>query len=314
MRAFAVDGFGEAGSVRELPEPEPGDGEVRVRVAAASVNPVDAAAVQGYLKDYAEHRFPLIPGIDASGEVEAVGAGVGRWTPGDAVFGAAGKMIVGEGTYAEVTTMSAAAVIARPASLDDVAAAALPLAGVSALQMLEAIEPGEGETVLVVGASGGVGSFLVPLAAGRGARVIAVARAENHAYVRERGASETIDYTQADVAEALSALSPGGIDAIADLVGDRQQVALLAERLREGGRAASLVGAVDPEALRSKGFTAVNVQTVVTAERLEALLRGLEAGTFAAPWIATFPLERAGEALAKVGERHVRGKVVLALA
>jgi NADPH:quinone reductase-like Zn-dependent oxidoreductase len=108
LRAFALDSFGEPGSMRELPTPGPVDGQVLVRVCAAGVNPFDAYVAGGYAKDVLEHRFPLVPGHDAAGVVEAVGDGVEQPAVGDEVFGAVGKPYLGEGTYAEMATMSAA--------------------------------------------------------------------------------------------------------------------------------------------------------------------------------------------------------------
>ena len=118
MKAFALDGFGEQGSVRDLPVPDPAEGQVRLRIAVAGVNPFDAAVVQGYLKDHMEHRFPLVPGMDASGTVEAMGEGVEGYAVGDEVFGSVGKSYLGEGTWAEFTTASAGTVTRRPSSLD----------------------------------------------------------------------------------------------------------------------------------------------------------------------------------------------------
>ena len=91
MKAFAIEGFGQPGSLHDVPVPEPADGQVRVRVAAAGLNPFDNAVVQGYLKDRMEHRFPLVPGMDGSGTVDAVGSGVSDWSVGDEVFGSVGK-------------------------------------------------------------------------------------------------------------------------------------------------------------------------------------------------------------------------------
>src|SRR2546421_12525826 len=124
MKAFAIDEFGRPGSVRDLPEPEPVYGEVRVRVAAAGLNPFDNAVIQGYLKDRMEHRFPLVPGMDASGTVEVLGSGVESLIVGDEVFGSVGKPYLGEGTLAEFVTMSTGTVARKPASIDDAAAAA----------------------------------------------------------------------------------------------------------------------------------------------------------------------------------------------
>src|SRR5205085_4673257 len=133
MRAFAIDALGQEGSVQDLPAPEPGEGEVRIRVAAAGLNPFDNAVLQGYLKDRMEHRFPLVPGMDASGTVEAIGEGVEDWAVGDEVFGSVGKRYRGEGTLAEFATMSMGTVARKPASIQHSTAAAIPVAGVTAL-------------------------------------------------------------------------------------------------------------------------------------------------------------------------------------
>src|SRR6266567_1566092 len=164
MRAFAIDEFGQPGSLRDLPVPEPGEGQVRILVAAAGLNPFDNAVVQGYLKDRMEHRFPLVPGMDASGTVEAVGEGIEAWRVGDEVFGSVGKMYLGEGTLAEFAAMSAGTVARKPASVDHRAAAAIPVAGVTALLMADALHLSEGDVVVAIGASGGVGSYFVQLA------------------------------------------------------------------------------------------------------------------------------------------------------
>src|SRR5207247_1439012 len=168
MKAFAIEGFGQPGSLHDVAVPEPGEGQVRVRVIAAGLNPFDHAVVQGYLKDRMEHRFPLVRGMDGSGTGEAVGPGVSDWSVGDEVFGSVGKPYLGEGTLAEFTTMSAGTIARKPSSLDHATAAAIPTAGVTALNMADALALGEGQTVVAIGATGGVGSYVVPLAANRG--------------------------------------------------------------------------------------------------------------------------------------------------
>src|SRR6266498_4318161 len=144
MKAFAIDDLGQPGSVRDIAVPEPGEGQVRIRIAAAGLNPFDNAVVNGYLKDRMEHRFPLVPGMDASGTVDALGEGVEGWTVGDEVFGSVGKMYLGGGTLAEFTTMSAGTVARKPPSFEHPAAAAVPVAGVTALVMADALALGEG--------------------------------------------------------------------------------------------------------------------------------------------------------------------------
>jgi len=311
MRVFALDSFGEPGSVRELPAPEPAEGQVLVRVRAAGVNPFDAAVAQGYAKDMMEHRFPLVPGVDAAGVVEAVGRGVDDFAVGDEVFGGVGKPYLGEGTYAEATTMSAGTVWRKPTSLDFAQAAAVPLSGATALTLLDAVALGAGKTVLVIGASGGVGSFLVQLAAGRGARVVGVCSGPNVAYARGLGAAHVIDYTTGDVGDAVRSQHPDGLDAIVDLVGDAPAVTALSGQLRPGGRVASAAFGADEEELAKRGISAANVVTWLTAEQLVKLVRWLEDGTLRLPEIHALPFEHAADALAKIGTKHTRGKLVL---
>jgi NADPH2:quinone reductase len=263
MKALAIDELGQPGSLHDIPVPEPAEGQVRIRVAAAGLNPFDNAVVQGFLKDRMEHRFPLVPGMDASGTVEALGQGVEAWAVGDEVFGSVGKRYLGEGTLAEFATMSAGRVARKPASVDHTAAAAIPVAGVTALVMADALELSEGHVVVANGATGGVGSYFVQLASARGARVVAVCRGENADYARRLGATEVIDYTSGDVAEAIRSLFPEPLDAIADMHGDAETVARLAEPVRSGGHVASAVGAADPEALRGRGIEGTNVMGMV---------------------------------------------------
>ena len=313
MKAFALDAFGEQGSVRDLPVPEPEQGQIRLRVAAAGLNPFDVAVVQGFVKDQMEHRFPLVPGMDASGTVDAVGEGVEGFAVGDEVFGAVGKPFLGEGTLAEFVAVSAGTVTPKPSTLDHTVAAAIPTAGVTALNMADALQLAEGQTVVAVGATGGVGSYFIQLASRRGARVVAVCSGDNADYARGLGAVDVIDYAAGDVAEEVRSRYPDGIDAVADMHGDGEQLAALTEQVSSGGRVASIVGAADVDALGARGVEATNIQGRVTTASLDVLVGMLEAGELVAPEIRAYPLADAGEALAAVGTSHIRGKLVLAL-
>jgi NADPH2:quinone reductase len=311
MNAFAIDEFEQPGSLHDLPVPRPAEGEVSVRVAAAGLNPFDNAVIRGYLKDRMEHRFPLVPGADASGTIDAIGEVVEGWSIGDEMFGSVGKRYLGEGALAEFVTMSAGTVARTPSSLKPLAAAALPTAGVTALVMADALALADGHSVVVVGATGGVGSYFLQLAARRGARVVAVCSGENADYARRLGAADVIDYTAGDVVQAVRSRYPDRLDAVADMYGDREGLAGLAEQVRSGGHVASAVGAADAEALGSRGIEATNVMGLVTTASLETLVRMSDAGEITEPEIRSFPLPDAGEALAAVATGHVRGKVVV---
>ena len=309
MKAFALTAFGQPGSIHEVPEPKPGDGQVRVRVEAASLNPFDNAVLQGYLKDRMEHRFPLIPAGDFSGTVDSLGSGVQGFSVGDPVFGVTGKMFLGEGTLAEKTTASAGTIAKRPHSIKDVEASALPLAGVSALMCVDAAAPKAKDVVVVVGASGGIGSYAVQLAKGRGAHVIGVTSTPNIDYVRGLGADEVIDRTAGDVLDVLKSKHHDGVASIIDTASDAPTLARLSEAVREGGSVISMKGAAAPDELAKRGVKGVNTQTQVNTERLQTLAKLSADGKLKAPRIRTFPFEQAGEAFKLLG--HSGGKLVV---
>ena len=311
MRAFALDAFGQPGSVHEVPEPDPAEGQVRVRVAAASLNPFDNVVLQGYMKDKMEHRFPLIPAGDLSGTVDAVGSGVEGFSVGDPVFGVTGKMFFGEGSLAEKTTASSGTIAKRPQSLSDVEAAALPLAGVSALMCVDAADPKPKDVVVVVGASGGIGSYAIQLAKGRGAHVIGVTHTANIDYVKGLGADEVIDRTSDDVSEALKSKHSEGVASIIDTGGDAASLAALSEAVRKGGTVISMKGAAAPDELTKRGLKGINIQTQVTTERLETLANLSADGKLKAPRIHKFPIDKAGDAFKLLG--HTDGKLVVTL-
>ena len=310
MRAFALQELGRPGSLIDVSEPEPAEGQVRIRVAAAGLNPFDNAVMQGYLKDQMEHRFPLIPGMDASGTVDALGEGVIELAIGDEVFGSVGKRHLGEGTAAGSATMSTGTIARKPASIDHTDAAAIPVAGATALTMVETAGVADGDVVVAIGATGGVGSYLVQLAAKRGARVLAISSAANADYARKLGAAGSIDYAAGDVVEAVRSLAPDGVDVIAEMHGG-EDTARLAELVRSGGRVVSAVGGADEETLKARGIEAANIMGMVATASLETLVGMLERGEIVSPEFRTFPLTEAAEAFEQVATGHTRGKILV---
>jgi NADPH:quinone reductase-like Zn-dependent oxidoreductase len=312
MRAFALESLGEPGSVLDLPDPEPKGGEVQVRIRAAGVNVFDGWVVLGAMKDAMEHRFPLVPGVEASGVVEATGAGVTDFAAGHEVYGVSVKPFLGEGTFAELATFDAGDLSPKPRSVDHAKAAALPHTALTALTAIDEIEPREGQVVLVVGATGGVGSSVTQLAASRGAKVIAVASAERANYARELGASETIDYKKGDLLDLVRTAHPAGVDALVDLYSDGPTLARLTEVVRPGGTVLSASSAADPELLAQRGLRGGNINRA-SPERLPELTRLVDEKQLQAPSTQVFDLEKAGDALAQIQSRHVRGKLVIAV-
>jgi NADPH:quinone reductase len=205
-----------------LPAPEPEEGEVLVRVRASSVNGFDVSVANGRLKGMIEHRFPVVLGRDFAGTVEAAGPGVQSPRPGDIVFGVVTKTTLGDGAFGEYVTAPVAYTARVPAGLDLAVAGALGLADTAALAAVDAVAPLPGQTVLISGATGGVGAFTVQLAAASGAYVISTARPgeDDDAFLRDLGIHAIVDYT-GDVPAVVTALRPAGIHAVVHLAGDR---------------------------------------------------------------------------------------------
>ncbi len=203
MKAAVIDGYGGSGRlvVRDLPEPgPPGPGQVLLRVRAAGVNPLDWRIRRGSLRLVMPAKFPLVLGYDVAGEVIETGPEVTRFQPGDAVFGAVNVARQG-GSYAEMALASDSALAAKPEGLSWEEAAALPMAGLTALQALrDKGELSSGEKALINGAAGGVGHLGVQIARALGARVTAVTSGRNLDFVRGLGAHEVIDYEEEDFA------------------------------------------------------------------------------------------------------------------
>jgi len=316
MRAITLDGFDSVPALRQLPDPEiSAPDQVLVRVHAASINPFDRMVAAGALKGMMEHQFPVILGRDLAGVVEAVGPAVTRYAVGDEVFGFVGGMVLHDGSFADYFLSPEDTFIARkPARLDFLQAAALPVAGVAALLAVDAVQPGPGDVVLVVGATGGVGGYAVQLAAERGATVIATARPGDEAFVRDLGAAETVDYTGGDLAAAVRARHPQGIQALVDAVDDADAFSALAALVAPGGRAASVVGAANVEQLGEAGVSAANVMGQPDPALLGRLAELADSGKLRVPIQRVYPLDQATEGLDHGRSGHVRGKLAVAVA
>ncbi len=311
MRAFALDEFGRPGSVQEVPTPEPAEGQVRVKVQAGGINPFDNAVLGGMLKDRMPHHFPLIPASDLSGIVDKVGAGVDWLKVGDHVFGQTGQMELGHGSLAEYAIASSGTIAKRPDSIDPEFGAALPLAGVSALQSIEPIGLKQGDVVVILGAAGGIGGFATQIAKAAGAVVVGVAGHDKHDYVRSLGADQVIDYAAADVVDAVRTSHPKGIKAVVHTAGEPETLAGLAGLVSEGGFVISMRGGAKVDDLAARHVTGINVMTRTTTEALTELIAMVTAGDLKRPAIKAFTLADAGKAFLEIGAGHVRGKLVV---
>ena len=312
MLAIAVNEYGGMPAVTQLLNPEPGRGQVLIRIKAAGVNPLDKFVADGALKEIAPATFPLVLGADLAGVVETVGDGAARFSVGERVFGQLGIPSVGSnGSYAEYVAVSEDAPLAHvPDGLELTVAAALPTAGVAALQIVESLAPLAGKTVLLVGAAGGVGSFATQYAVNDGAHVIAVAKAADERLLAY-GAAEAIDYTTTSVAETVRQTHPDGIDVLIDLASDADGFAALASLVRSGGTALKtrFQYAADIEALASRGVAGVNFEIKLSSEALERLATDVLSGRIAVPPITVIA---PGDLARLDGTAPLEGKTVIA--
>ncbi len=308
MRAVTLDAFDTAPAVRDdLPDPTAAVGGLLVRVRASSVNPVDNAIAAGMLREMVVHDFPVVLGRDYSGTVKAIGANVDGYSVGDEVFGFIlhADPTVHEGSWAELIALTPEMQVApKPASLDLAASGAAPLAGIAALAAVDALALSEGETILIVGATGGVGSFAVQLAARVGASIIAPAFPEDADYLRELGVTEHVD-RGGDVVAAVRDGHPDGVDALLDLVSFAPGA--FDGVLKDGARVASSNGAA------GEGPGRTDVMAVPSNDNLRRLAALLDDGTLQVHLHDTFELDRVSDALQTLATEHVRGKLAISV-
>ena len=312
MRALHVPAAGQQPTLSDLPTPEPGDGQVLIRVRAAGLNPIDNGIAAGMLAGMLPHEYPVVLGRDAAGVVEAVGPGVEGVAVGDEVLGhVLLAPPIQAGTLAEYAVLPAAAVAPKPAGLDFVTAAALPLAGAAAVAAIDAIGTEAGH-VLVNGASGGVGSYAVQLLAQRGVTVVATGRPENADRLAALGATTVIDRTAGPVADQVRAQYPDGVDALIELAAHTADASPFAA-VRKGGTVASLTqAAADEQALAAAGLTGTAVMATAVREVTGPLAQQATDGGLTVE-VTVLPLDRAAEGLATLAAGQARGKIVVAV-
>ncbi len=315
MKAVMVSSPGAAATLVEIPAPDVQAGQVLVRVLAAGLNPIDNAIAAGMMTEMVGHEYPVVLGRDAAGIVEAVGDGVDGISVGDAVVGhVLFAPPIKVGTLAEYVVLPAEAVVPKPEGMDFVTAAAIPLAGAAASASVDAVAVQQSDTVLVVGASGGVGSYAVQLAAGRGATVIATGLSEDADRLRSLGASFVVDY-RGDLAHQVRTVHPGGLDALIDLVSySPDALADNAALLVAGGRVASTNGAVDTDALAARKVTGTNVMATPVSDVIGPLLELAATRVLTVDIGQVLPLHQAPEGLQALAAGEAQGKVVVRIA
>jgi NADPH:quinone reductase-like Zn-dependent oxidoreductase len=315
MRALHVPAEGQQPQLGELPVPEATEGTVVIRVKAAGLNPIDNAVAAGMLAHLGlPYQYPVVVGRDAAGVVEAVGAGVEHLAVGDEVLGhVLLAPPIAAGTLAEYALLPAVAVTRKPAGLSFTDAAALPLAGAAAVQSIDAIEPRPGQTVLVNGASGGVGSFAVQLLAARGVTVIATGKTSDVERLTQLGAAQVIDHTAGPVAEQVRAAYPEGVDALLSLHGMDPSATPIGA-VRAGGKVAGVAAVPDEETLAAAGLTGTSVMAGPTREVLAPLAEQAANGDLKVAVASVVPLEQAAHGLATLATGGAGGKLVVSIA
>lgn len=307
MRAIALTEYGEPDvlTTHSLPEPLVCYDQVLIDVHGAGVNPVDTKIRQGFLQQLIPNNIPLIPGWEVAGIVAKVGTAVTQFRAGDKVYGYIRKDHIQDGAYAEQVAADELVLAHAPSSLDLVHAAALPLAGLTALQALQAAQVSQDDVVLIHAAAGGVGHLAIQLARILGARVIGTASERNHEYLRALGA-EPLRYGPELPNELKTLIGPATkVDAVLDLVGGEaleQSPGLVSTPGR-------LVSIVDGTRVRELGGIHVFVRH--GAEQLSWLGELIDKGELKLEVQHVFPLEEAAQAHRVLEEGHTRGKIVL---
>ncbi|MFI6262226.1 NADP-dependent oxidoreductase [Micromonospora sp. NPDC051006] len=308
MRAIQQESYGgpEVLRLAEVARPQPIPTEVLVRVVAAGVNPIDGKTRAGGGFAPVVGPPPFIPGWDLSGVVAETGYGVTRFRPGDEVYGLP-SFPRRAGTYAEYIAVPARQLAHKPATVGHVVAAALPLVGLTAWQLVEAAEVRPGQRVLVHAAAGGVGHLAVQIAKARGAYVIGTARAERHMFVRSLGADEVVDYTTTRFEDAVR-----DIDVVVDLVGGETRLRSL-DVLRPGGLLIPVPrGGPDPTGpATERGLRVMPIIVEPDHVGLTELAALVDAGALRVTVSSTRPLAEAADVHRAMEAGGATGKTVL---
>jgi len=299
-RSIAFTEYGDSGVLQVLDRelPEPGPGQIRIAVRAAGVNPIDWKIRAGLMAEVFPTEFPAVPGGDVAGVVDAIGEGVSGFAAGDEVLGS------GIGGYAEFVLADPAKLTRKPESLSWELAAALPVVVNTAYRALNLLDLQEGETLLVDGAAGGVGTIAVQLAVARGLTVVGTASEANHDYLRSLGAVP-VQYGEG-LAERVRAVAPQGIDASFDASG--QSLATLVELTGRPKRVVTIAAA--DAADHGVRFTSGSPAEQVPGSLAEGAALAAE-GKLTLPISRVYPLAEAAAAQDESQAGHVRGKLVL---
>lgn len=307
MKALALPAFDHHVELIDLPLPAVEEGQIRVKVHAASVNGFDLAVSAGYLRGRMEHHFPVVIGKDFAGIVAAVGDNVTGFRAGDRVFGVVSESVLGTGSFGEYVTVAAdfgVTLLPDEISFDD--GAALGLAGTTARDALNAATMDESTTVLISGATGGVGQQLLQLAAATGAHMIATAPTPTDVdLLTTLGASQTVDSSR-NITEQMGKLHPDGVDVVFHLAGD---VDALSALVKSTGTFVTTI-ALDLPPVLATGARAERIMAMATRTTLDDVAAAHASGLTTLSIAAVYTLDEFQSALARFTSGK-RGKIVV---
>ncbi|MBJ6723844.1 NADP-dependent oxidoreductase [Geomesophilobacter sediminis] len=309
MKAIRMHSYGgpDVLVLEDAPRPEYAADALLIRVCGAGVNPLDWKVRSGILKPFLRHSFPLIPGGEVSGVVEAVGSQVGDFKVGDSVF--ALLDFARDGAYAEFLAAPARDFAPKPLSLPHVQAAAVPMAALTAWQALfDVAHLTPGQTVLIHGAAGGVGHLAVQLAIWKGAQVIGTASARNLEFLKELGVAQAVDYHQERFEEVVKP-----VDVVLDTIGGNTQRRSL-KVVKKSGVLVSTVGVLADDDLAGSEVRRLPVLVRRDAPLLNRIGALIDSGAIRPVVSAVFQLPEAGQAQELSESGHARGKIVLRVA
>jgi NADPH:quinone reductase-like Zn-dependent oxidoreductase len=306
MKAIVAHEYGgpEVLKYEDAPRPEPKDDQILVRVMAAGVNPVDGMILSGMFAKDKKLASPMIPGGDIAGVVEQTGSKITKLKKGDAIY--AYLSLRNNGGYSEYAVANEKEAAVKPKSISFEQAAAVPIVALTAWQALvDRAKLSAGQSVLIHGGSGGVGTFAIQIAKARGAKVFATASTANQDFLKQLGADVAIDYTKQKFEDVVK-----DVDVVLDSVGG-DTLARSYGVVKKGGFIATLVSRLDQSELDKHGIRGESISVVPNAEELAEIGKLIDANKIKVVVSQTYSLADAVKALQQVATGHTRGKIVL---